>query len=421
MNRSQDAALGTGHLVALATGGVIGLGVMSMPGIGIGIIGTGVWIAALVGLGFSVIALVPQLLLNSSGECPGGPYQQLRDTVGRYVGGVGAYLLCFLVFDIAAYALSAAQLLPVPPLVARGVAILIIAVFVALHAWGARAASAVQVLLILLLAVVFGLYAGALIPHVQARYLTQDVIIGSPTVFVFACLYMTFMMNGVALVSNYAAAARAPRRTVPRAMLVSLLVVALAYVLLCVVDAGVLPIARVANQDISVSARIAVPGNVVRAFTVGGSALALLTTLNAAIGWMVYPLHAACQDGWLPRELSGLSPRTGTPVRLLAVILVAGVVPLIVGVSTTTVSSSVTILILVLQLALAAGAYRSLARDRMLPRVGCVAAIVVDVLVIAWLLYTMNTLLIAGNALLLVVAGVGARVRGKRLTSVSNA
>lgn len=204
-------------------------------------------------------------------------------------------------------------------------------------------------------------------------------------------------------------------------MIVSLLVVALAYVLLCVVDAGVLPIARVANQDISVSARIAVPGNVVRAFTVGGSALALLTTLNAAIGWMVYPLHAACQDGWLPRELSGLSPRTGTPVRLLAVILVAGVVPLIVGVSTTTVSSSVTILMLVLQLALAAGAYRSLARDRMLPRAGCVAAIVVDVLVIAWLLYTMNTLLIAGNALLLVVAGVGARVRGKRLTSVSNA
>ena len=116
MNRSQDAALGTGHLVALATGGVIGLGVMSMPGIGIGIIGTGLWIAALVGLGFSVIALVPQLLLNSSGECPGGQYQQLRDTVGRYVGGVGAYLLCFLVFDIAAYALSAAQLLPVPPL-----------------------------------------------------------------------------------------------------------------------------------------------------------------------------------------------------------------------------------------------------------------------------------------------------------------
>ncbi|WP_370610827.1 hypothetical protein [Bifidobacterium longum] len=131
MNRSQDAALGTGHLVALAAGGVIGLGVMSMPGIGIGIIGTGLWIAALVGLGFSVIALVPQLLLNSSGEYPGGQYQQLRDTVGRYVGGVGAYLLCFLVFDIAAYALSAAQLLPVPPLVARGVAILIIAVFVA--------------------------------------------------------------------------------------------------------------------------------------------------------------------------------------------------------------------------------------------------------------------------------------------------
>ena len=45
----------------------------------------------------------------------------------------------------------------------------------------------------------------------------------------------------------------------------------------------------------------------------------------------------------------------------------------------------------------------------------CMIACVVDVSLIAWLLYTMNVLLIAGNAVLLVIAVLAAYLRGASL------
>lgn len=123
---------------------------------------------------------------------------------------------------------------------------------------------------------------------------------------------MTFMMNGVAGVANYAAVADRPRVTVPRAMRVSLLLVAVTYALICVADAGALPIAQVANRDLAVSLSAFVPAPVTVAFVVGGSAFALLTTLNAAVGCVAYPVASACADGWLPRELGeGARPEGG--------------------------------------------------------------------------------------------------------------
>ena len=59
-------------------------------------------------------------------------------------------------------------------------------------------------------------------PHVRLANLAHYTFLGSPLAFLFACVYMTFMMNGVAGVANYAAVADRPRVTVPRAMRVSL-------------------------------------------------------------------------------------------------------------------------------------------------------------------------------------------------------
>lgn len=408
------AGLGVASLTALAVGGVVGLGVMSMAGIGIGITGTGLWAAALVAGVLAAVALAPQLAVSAGGAYPGGQYEQVGALIGTRAGGVVAYLMCFLVFDVTAYAWSAAKLLHLPSLAERALAAVIIVVFVAIHALGARVAAVAQLAMTLLLAGAFGMYAAYLTPHVRAEYLTRNVFLGSPAVFMFAVLYMTFMVNGVASVSNYAAVTREPRVVIPRAMRLSLVIVVVSYTLLCVLDAGVLPIARVANRDLSVSAGAFMPSGVASAFVASGSAFALLTTLNAVIGWIVHPLRAAARDGWLPKELAAVSARTGAPVRLLAVLAAAGVVPLIAGVSTMTVSSSVTILTVVVQLAIAAGAVRG--ERRPVVRGVCVIACVVDVSLIAWLLYTMNTLLIAGNAVLLLIAVLAAYLRGASLS-----
>lgn len=410
---ASSRSLHTVHLAAFGAGNVVGLGVMSMAGIGIGITGTGLWLAALVGGLGGAFALVPQLLASSSGDYPGGQYQQVGTLLPPVFGGIVAYILCFLVFDISAYALSAAQLLGLPTLPTRLTAALVVALFLGVHMLGARIAAIAQLVMAVLLA-----------------NLAHYTFLGSPLAFLFACVYMTFMMNGVAGVANYAAVADRPRVTVPRAMRVSLLLVVVTYALICAADAGALPIAQVANQDLAVSLSAFVPAPVTVAFVVGGSAFALLTTLNAAVGCVTYPVASACADGWLPRELGERSARTGAPVRLLSVGMIAAECPLIAGNSAKTVSSSVTILMIVVQAMVAVAALRLILRDgsslcafRSLPLLGrvpqsglaalCIVALLVDLLLIAWLLYTMNRLLIIGNVVIFAITVVAAVIVDK--------
>ena len=273
---ASSRSLHTVHLAAFGAGNVVGLGVMSMAGIGVGITGTGLWLGGLGG----AFALVPQLLASSSGDYPGGQYQQVGTLLPPVFGGIVAYILCFLVFDISAYALSAAQLLGLPTLPTRLTAALVVALFLGVHMLGARIAAIAQLVMAVLLAAALGTYVAVTMPHVRLANLAHYTFLGSPLAFLFACVYMTFMMNGVAGVANYAAVADRPRVTVPRAMRVSLLLVVVTYALICVADAGALPIAQVANRDLAVSLSAFVPAPVTVAFVVGGSAFALLTGLR---------------------------------------------------------------------------------------------------------------------------------------------
>lgn len=283
---ASSRSLHTVHLVAFGAGNVVGLGVMSLAGIGIGITGTGLWLAALVGGLGGAFALVPQLLASSSGDYPGGQYQQVGTLLPPVFGGIVAYILCFLVFDISAYALSAAQLLGLLTLPTRLTAALVVALFLGVHMLGARIAAIAQLVMAVLLAAALGTYVAVTMPHVRLANLAHYTFLGSPLAFLFACVYMTFMMNGVAGVANYAAVADRPRVTVPRAMRVSLLLVVVTYALICVADAGALPIAQVANQDLAVSLSAFVPAPVtvaVAAIRVTIRSQATPTTLAATI------------------------------------------------------------------------------------------------------------------------------------------
>lgn len=155
---ASSRSLHTVHLAAFGAGNVVGLGVMSMAGIGVGITGTGLWLAALVGGLGGAFALVPQLLASSSGDYPGGQYQQVGTLLPPVFGGIVAYILCFLVFDISAYALSAAQLLGLPMLPTRLTAALVVALFLGVHMLGARIAAIAQLVMAVLLAAALGTY-----------------------------------------------------------------------------------------------------------------------------------------------------------------------------------------------------------------------------------------------------------------------
>ena len=415
----RDSKLTFLELTAFAVGNIVGLGVMSMIGIGIATTGTWLWLAVLIGGALAFLAAAPQMALNSFEPFPDGQYEQLSRLGSPLLGGIYAYLMLTLIFSIGAFARSAADVLSLPELASRLIAVCLIAALAALHAFSPKVAAIVQVAFVALLALAFASFIAFLTPHVQSGYLTENAFIGGTGSFFFACLYMAYMLNGTAALANYAGQAGNPQRDVPRAMALALGAVTLVDAALAVLDAGVLPIRQVANWDLEVAAREFMSETWLTFFLSGGSAFALLAPLNFIIGALVAPLVSAARDGWLPSALAWRSPVRGAPLPLLAAVFVAAAIPVAAGMNSAEVTNSTLLLILVTQIAVAVCALRvpvastkawqglsahMTHMSRGLDTALVVLAIVANVLVTGWLAVTMNRTFALGNAALLVLA-----------------
>ena len=75
------------------------------------------------------------------------------------------------------------------------------------------------------------------------------------------------------------------------------------------------------------------PAGVYEFFIIGGAMFALTTTLNATLGWVTKPLLQAAKDGWIPKIFGYVHHKYKTPMVLLTVFYVMGMVPILFNVS----------------------------------------------------------------------------------------
>jgi APA family basic amino acid/polyamine antiporter len=115
-------------------------------------------------------------------------------------------------------------------------------------------------------------------------------------------------------------------------MIISTLCVAVIYGIVAVVAAGVLPVEQVAGENLSIVAKEILSGPVYVFFMFCGAGFALISTLNSQFAWAPKPIMQACDDGWLPHNLAKLS-KWNTPVVLLGILYVIGVVCILTGLS----------------------------------------------------------------------------------------
>lgn len=135
-------------------------------------------------------------------------------------------------------------------------------------------------------------------------------------------------------------------KTVPRAMILSTVIVAVFYALIGVVASGVLPLDQVAFQPLTLVAQTIFPAWLYYFFVIGGALFALATTLNGTLSWVTRGLQLSAQDGWLP-EICAKENKGGTPVVLLLVFYVVGAIPVLTGMDTTTIAIIVFVAVLV--------------------------------------------------------------------------
>jgi basic amino acid/polyamine antiporter, APA family len=314
-------AIGVRALAANIINNVVGSGIFVLPGVVAAVLGSAAVAAYLVCA--AAIGLVALCLAEAGSRVPasGGTYAYAGAAFGPYIGFLVGLLFWFggqvVSSAVLATVLVASVAALVPALdhaiVRDAMVIALFAGFAAVNVRGVRSGVRVMEMLTaaklapLVLLVVAGLFAvqphNLVWTHVPSAH---DVGRGS--------LLLIFAFVGTEGALSSSGEVRNPARTVPRAVLVGLSIVAILYTGLQVVSQGVLGPALATNTatPLAAAAEQAMGG--------GGRVLLLAAAIISAFSYLsgdmlASPrlLYAFGRDGLLPRQMAAVHPRFRTP------------------------------------------------------------------------------------------------------------
>lgn len=311
--------MGTLGLAAAIANVTIGGGIFRLPATVAGALGPSALIAYVVcavAMGLIVICIAEA---GSRVSLTGGPYAYVELAFGPYVGFLTGVLLWFLGTTVPAavstvYADNAAKLVPAfgTPL---GRAILLAATFAivaTVNAFGVRqgnrlnGVATIAKLLPLLLLVAAGVFA----VHGENLVMRETPSVGSVT---RASIILIFAFTGVESALVPSGEVRNPARTVPRAILVSMLGITLLYIALQYVAQGVLGDALATSTTPLADAAGQVFGRWGRTMLLGAVLVSTFGYLSGMALAVPRALFAFARDGFLPRTLASVHPRWHTP------------------------------------------------------------------------------------------------------------
>ena len=313
---------------------VIGAGVLAFSMfnniVGSGIFGLPALVAALLGPAAILSYLVCAVLIGLVGLCfaevgsrvasAGGLYAYARVAFGPVVGGIAGTLLWFAnsVVPSAAIANFLTDTLATAWPVLNGGALR--ALFVAsvylllavVNIRGTRSGARVSVTtaLIKLTALVFLVLAGAFAIHAPNLHWTG---VPSAASIGQGAVLLLFAFMGIEGGLNTSGEVMNPARTVPRAIALTLTLVAILYISLQFVAQGVL------GADLAV-AKAPLVATATAVFGPWGTRFLVAATILSAAGYLTADmlcnprsLYALAETGQLPRKLAVVHPRFGTP------------------------------------------------------------------------------------------------------------
>lgn len=334
-------------LVSMAVGQIIGAGIMAMTGTAIGMTGRSVNLAFVIAGILCIMTAIPQIMVGGTARFKGGQYTQVAAFGGQRLAGIFTIINVFTVLGIAMYVISFTEYLLalVPHAPSKLISVAVLTVLIAMNMLGAKQAAVLQTAMCFIMAAAIALFIAFGITKVQPGYFAPpDFMTKGFTGILMASAYLSFAAGGAQVVINFSGEAKKPTVDIPFAIIVPTVGMSVVYALIGTIAAGVLPVADVANKSLALVAEAIMPKPIYVFFIVGGAMFALLTTLNASIGWMCRPILQAARDGWLPGVFGRLHPKFATPVNLLLLFYFIGIVPILAGLDISIVSNSTVIL-----------------------------------------------------------------------------
>ena len=349
-------------LVAISTGQVVGVGVVTIIGLAITATGMSAWLAFGVSVLLGLISILPFIFLSSTVVLRGGEYTIVLNMLGEKAAGV--YAVAFTVQCLSLSLMGASMgsyIVSVFPQVnAQLASILAITFFYGLNLLGIRAVVGIQRVLtsVLILALAMFVFFG--LPKVTGAAFA----VGSPEFFqegfggfMNAVSLYAYSTYGQYMVINFSKDAKNPTRDVPLAILITTGFIFLLYVSVAIVACGVLPLETVAGQPLTLAAKEVLQGVLFPIFIICGPFMALATTLNAIYGARANPLLRAAEDGWFPAAMARCNKKK-VPYVIMTIIYLIGLIPLLSNLSIKTITNNLVLVGYLIRLVAAAAIIR---------------------------------------------------------------
>ena len=303
------------HVFSIATGAMISSGLFVLPGLAHARAGPAVIVSYLLAGLLAATGLLSMAELTTAMPKAGADYFFVSRSMGVAAGTVAGLLTWFSLSLKSAFALVGLAaltqfVLPVDP---RLVGAVFCVFFVGMNVIGVREAARFQVGLVFVLLALLALYVFRGFPAVDMQNLQPFAPGGFRAVFATAG-FVFVSYGGLLKVASIAEEVEDPGRVIPLAMIMSLVITGVAYVLIVFVTSGVLSSEVLDGSLTPISdGAAAFMGAGGRTALIVAAVLAFLTTANGGIMAASRYLLALGRDGLVPEPLSRVGARFGTP------------------------------------------------------------------------------------------------------------
>lgn len=330
----EKANLNLMNVFSIGFGGAVGSGIFVLLGEGMANTGGSIVLAVVVAILFMLIANFFSVILSSMFVLKGGDYSQKALAFNPLLTGVSGYANFSFGFAIAMYSVAIVEYASIifPQIIPFGklIAISIITLFFLATIRGSKFVSVLNsIMTIILLSSIF-LFIIFGIPKVETNIFTSgNFLTNGFGGFIAAVSLMSFASQGITQGPvSVAAVTKNSSKTVPLAILLTALALAIVYSLMAYVASSVLPISEVAGQNLSVVAERVFPHWIFVIFVLGGAVFAISTSLMSMITMVRYPILKIAEDGWLPQVFTRTTSE-GYPYVIYGLFYIISILPVL--------------------------------------------------------------------------------------------
>ncbi len=343
-------------------GTVVGSGVVTATGLAVAQTGNSAWIAYGLAVIIGFLLAIPTIFGSSVMIVDGGTYTTNRLYCGPLVAGAAsiAGVLNFFGNGMMSLALGSYINSLIPAVNYRIVAAIMLTLLFVLNFKGVKTMAKVQAILSpimfcgLGIFIIFGLFNLSSNPFAFTK---PGFFLNGADGLMTGCMLLCFSTQGTVTALFYNRQSENPKKDVPWAILMTTLGIFILYVLVALVDGNVLPVDQVAGKPLTDVAYATMPRVLAVLFVVFGPIMCLITTVNG--GWASFyrPIAAASKEGLLPAVI-GKETKEGIPWIVLCCQYVAGMFPIVSGLSIGSIMNSLVLATSLLGIVGRIGAFR---------------------------------------------------------------